>query len=70
MKRLLVLSPAFVADCLETIEENGIRARESFLESGGDELRLVPSLNSTDPWINAAERILRDGTALGELEVA
>jgi ferrochelatase len=70
VKRLIVLSPAFVADCLETIEEIGIRAKESFEESGGEELRLVPSLNSAEPWIDAAERILRHGTALGELEVA
>ena len=45
-RRLAVLCPAFVADCLETLEEIGIRAREQWHELGGEELRLVPSLNA------------------------
>jgi protoporphyrin/coproporphyrin ferrochelatase len=52
-KRLLVFSPAFVADCLETVEEIGIRAREQFLAAGGEELLLVPSLNSEPTWVDA-----------------
>jgi ferrochelatase len=53
VKRLAVLSPAFVADCLETLEEIAIRAREDFVANGGEELRLVPSLNSDDAWVDA-----------------
>jgi len=52
-KRLAVMCPAFVADCLETVEEIGIRAREQWKRAGGDELILVPSLNATRPWIDA-----------------
>ena len=52
-KRLAVLCPAFVADCLETVEEIGIRARAQFKAAGGEELTLVPSLNSTPAWIDA-----------------
>jgi ferrochelatase len=52
-KRVAVLCPAFVADCLETVEEIGIRAREQFKLAGGEELVLVPSLNSTRPWVDA-----------------
>ena len=52
VKKLLVYSPAFVADCLETIEEIGIRAKEQWEECGGDEITLVPSLNSTDRWVD------------------
>ena len=52
-KRLAVFCPAFVADCLETIEEIGIRAREQFLAAGGEELVLVPSLNATPMWADA-----------------
>lgn len=52
-KRLVVLCPAFVADCLETLEEIGIRARAQFRAAGGEELALVPSLNATPPWIDA-----------------
>jgi ferrochelatase len=52
-KRLAVLCPAFVADCLETLEEIGIRAREQWKAAGGEELVLVPSLNATPAWIDA-----------------
>jgi ferrochelatase len=52
-KRVAVLCPAFVADCLETVEEIGIRAREQFKRAGGEELVLVPSLNATPPWVDA-----------------
>ena len=52
-KRLAVMCPAFVADCLETLEEIGIRAREQFKAAGGEELTLVPSLNATPAWVDA-----------------
>jgi ferrochelatase len=52
-KRLAVLCPAFVADCLETLEEIGIRARAQFKAAGGEELTLVPSLNAAPAWIDA-----------------
>jgi ferrochelatase len=52
-RRLAVMCPAFVADCLETLEEIGIRAREQFTAAGGQELILVPSLNATRPWVDA-----------------
>lgn len=53
IKKLAVLCPAFVADCLETLEEIGMRARDQFKAAGGEELTLVPSLNATQPWIDA-----------------
>ncbi len=53
VKRLAVFSPAFVADCLETLEEIGIRAREQFLALGGETLTLVPSLNAAPAWRDA-----------------
>jgi ferrochelatase len=52
-KRLAVLCPAFVADCLETLEEIGVRAREQFRAAGGDDVVLVPSLNSSPSWVDA-----------------
>jgi ferrochelatase len=60
VKRVAVLCPSFVADCLETLEEIGIRAHEDFRAHGGDELRLVPSLNSEPVWVEGAARILRE----------
>lgn len=53
VKRLAILSPAFVADCLETIEELGMQARDSFLAGGGKDFTLVPSLNTHSSWVKA-----------------
>lgn len=53
VKKLVVLSPAFVSDCLETLEELGMRGREDFLKAGGEEFRLVPCLNEHPAWIDA-----------------
>jgi protoporphyrin/coproporphyrin ferrochelatase len=53
-KRLLVFEPSFTADCLETLEEIAIRAQDSFREAGGESLMLVPSVNSSDAWADAA----------------
>ena len=54
-KRVVVLSPAFVSDCLETIEELGMEGREEFLEAGGKDYRLVPCLNDHPRWIEVLQ---------------
>jgi ferrochelatase len=59
-KRLAVMCPAFVADCLETVEEIGIRAREQWRSLGGEDLLLVPSLNAEPDWIAALARLVRE----------
>ena len=61
VKRLAVLCPAFVADCLETLEEIGLRARAQFKAAGGEDLILVPSLNATSPWADAVAAIAQRG---------
>ncbi|MFT5685249.1 MAG: ferrochelatase [Myxococcota bacterium] len=58
VKNLAVMCPAFVADCLETLEEIGIRAREQFLAAGGERLTLVPCLNSHDVWVEAVAELI------------
>jgi ferrochelatase len=58
-RKLVVFSPAFVADCLETLEEIGIRAREQFAAAGGQELTLVPSLNATPAWVSTVVDLAR-----------
>lgn len=63
IKRVAVLSPSFVADCLETLEEIEIRALYDFRKHGGEELRLVPSLNSNDQWVRAVLDMARDAYA-------
>ena len=59
VRRLAVLCPAFVADCLETLEEVALRGRDEFVAHGGEELRLVPSLNATDLWVDTVVRLAR-----------
>jgi ferrochelatase len=58
-RRLVVFCPAFVADCLETLEEIAIRAREDFIAAGGESLHLVPSLNSSTAWVDAVLELAR-----------
>jgi ferrochelatase len=53
VRKLLVMCPAFVADCIETLEEIGDRGREQFIEAGGEELTLVPCLNDHPQWVEA-----------------
>jgi len=63
VKRALILSSAFVADCLETIEELGIRAADSFKAHGGETLRLVPSLNANDAWADGVVALAKETSA-------
>lgn len=58
VKRLAVMCPAFVADCLETLEEIGIRGAEQWRGLGGEALTLVTSLNATVPWVEALTAML------------
>lgn len=53
IKKLSIACPSFVADCLETLEEIGMRASEQWKQAGGDSLTLIPALNDSDDWVNA-----------------
>ncbi|PTL79380.1 ferrochelatase [Vitiosangium sp. GDMCC 1.1324] len=64
VKRLAVMCPSFVADCLETVEEVAIRGREQFLASGGESLTLVPSLNAHPAWVDAVVRLVGESEAV------
>lgn len=59
VKKLLIISPAFVSDCLETIEELGIRGKESFLGAGGESYQLIPCMNEHPKWISALENMVK-----------
>jgi len=59
IKKLLVMCPAFVADCLETIEEIGMRAQDDFVNAGGETLTLIPCLNDHPRWHDALETMTR-----------
>jgi ferrochelatase len=56
-RRVDVVCPGFVADCLETLEEIGITARVAFMAAGGERLGLVPCLNESPEWIRALAEI-------------
>jgi ferrochelatase len=58
VRKLLVICPAFVSDCLETLEEIGLRGRETFLAAGGTDLRLIPCLNEHPLWLEALEKMV------------
>jgi protoporphyrin/coproporphyrin ferrochelatase len=58
VKKLLVICPAFVSDCLETIEEIGMRGRETFLKAGGEDLTLIPCMNEHPQWLLALEKMV------------
>jgi protoporphyrin/coproporphyrin ferrochelatase len=60
LRRVAVACPSFVADCLETLEEIGIRGRETFVGVGGEELQLIPSLNTDSGWVSAVVKSIRD----------
>ncbi len=59
VKRLAVLCPSFVADCLETLEEIGIRARDTWLALGGEALLLVPCPNAHPRWVDAVADLVQ-----------
>lgn len=59
VKKLLVICPAFVSDCLETLEEISIRGKETFLTAGGKEFAQIPCLNENPLWILALEKMIR-----------
>ncbi len=61
IKKLLVYSPAFVCDCLETQFELGVELKETFVKNGGEELVLAESLNADPLWIEALSGMLKKG---------
>jgi ferrochelatase len=62
VRRLAVACPSFTADCLETLEEVGIRYRRDFERRGG-ELLLAPCLNASEPWVEALAEWIRQDSA-------
>jgi len=60
LRKVDVVCPGFVSDCLETLEEIGIEARRAFLAAGGMQFSLIPCLNESREWIDAMARIVRE----------
>ena len=55
-KKMAVVTPAFVSDCLETLEEIGMEAVEDFEDNGGEQLHVVPCINDREDWIKVMSR--------------
>ncbi len=60
IKKLAVVTPAFVADCLETLEEIAMEANEQFLHHGGKEFMAVPCLNDEDEWCGVVANWIKE----------
>jgi ferrochelatase len=59
-KNLAVVTPAFVSDCLETLEEIGMEAKESFIENGGEKFNTIPCLNDDENWVKTVAKWIND----------
>lgn len=68
VKKLIILCPAFVSDCLETLEEIAMEGKESFLHSGGESFTVIPCLNVNPLWIQALATWTK-GFAAGKKEM-
>jgi ferrochelatase len=60
IKKILIFSPAFTADCLETTLEVGDEFKELFIEEGGEEWQLVESLNAQDMWVESLKKMVME----------
>lgn len=60
IKNIAIVSPSFVADCLETLEEIDIRTREHWKALGGNDFVFIPCVNDTQPWIDALADWVQD----------
>jgi protoporphyrin/coproporphyrin ferrochelatase len=62
IKKLLILCPAFVSDCLETLEEIAERGKETFLQGGGESYTMIPCLNVHPLWVSAITKWINEYT--------
>jgi len=56
IKKLLILCPSFVSDCLETLEEINIRGKEEFMKAGGESYTMIPCLNVNPLWVKTVAK--------------
>lgn len=59
-KKLAVVTPAFVSDCLETLEEIAMEGKEEFLEAGGTNYKHIPCMNDNDDWVDVMVSWIND----------
>ncbi|WP_430410743.1 ferrochelatase [Kordia sp.] len=68
-KNLVVITPAFVADCLETLEEIAMEGKEEFIEAGGEHYKHIPCLNDDDNWVKVMTRWINEWSVTSKKEV-
>ncbi|QHI37330.1 Ferrochelatase [Kordia antarctica] len=68
-KNLVVITPAFVSDCLETLEEIAMEGEEQFKEAGGEEYKHIPCLNDSDDWVKVMTRWINEWSVTSKEEV-
>jgi protoporphyrin/coproporphyrin ferrochelatase len=66
IKKLLIVCPAFVSDCLETLEEIAERGKESFMKAGGENYAMIPCLNTNPLWVDALKKWVNEYAAGNE----
>lgn len=60
IKRMVVVCPSFVSDCLETLEEIGIQLHEQFEAAGGERFVQVPCVNAAPSWVDGVVRLIQE----------
>ena len=63
IKKLLILCPAFVSDCLETLEEIDVRGKEEFIGAGGESFTMIPCLNTNQLWVDVLANWVKEYAA-------
>ncbi|MGI9550497.1 MAG: ferrochelatase, partial [Aurantibacter sp.] len=66
-KNLAVITPAFVSDCLETLEEIAMEGKNQFQEAGGENYKHIPCLNDGDAWVEVMAKWVNEWGATGKL---
>lgn len=66
IKKLLIVCPAFVSDCLETLEEIEKEGAEDFIKAGGERLTMIPALNENTDWIDCLEELIKKEMQVSE----
>tara|TARA_R110000796_G_scaffold37722_3_gene95087 strand:+ start:39339 stop:40370 length:1032 start_codon:yes stop_codon:yes gene_type:complete len=66
-KRLAVITPAFVSDCLETLEEIAMEGKHQFQDAGGEQYKHISCLNDRDDWVNVMAKWVNDWQETNQL---
>ncbi|MEP2279507.1 ferrochelatase [Maribacter sp.] len=69
-KKLAVITPAFVSDCLETLEEIAMEGKEQFMEAGGEDYKHIPCMNDSDAWVSVMAKWVNNWQVTDKLDVA